>query len=264
MGIKYFQDKTIWITGASSGIGEGFARALSEAGAYVILSSRREKVLQEIQSQLAFPNRSKVVTIDMEDNNSIDAACEMINNEFQIDMVILNAGISQRSRILDTEFQTEQRIMQTNFIGAARLTKLILPKMVEKQKGHFVVLSSVTGKIGVPTRSMYSASKHALHGYFDSLRAELTDSGIFVTILCPGYVYTNISKNAVLGDGAPQNSIDENSKNGMLVDTFVEKALKGIAKKKQEMLIGGKETMGVVIKRFFPSLLNNIIKKVNA
>ncbi|MCL4131767.1 UNVERIFIED_CONTAM: hypothetical protein GTU68_024187 [Idotea baltica] len=199
----------------------------------------------------------------MEDSDLIDGACHQVLAEHDVDIVILNAGISQRSKVLDTELLTEQKILQTNFIGVSRLTKRILPRMVERGRGHFVVMSSVTGKIGVPTRSMYAASKHALHGYFDSLRAELCDRGINVTILCPGYVYTNISKNAVLGDGSPQNSIDDNSKNGLSVENFVSKALLGIGKQKQEMLIGGKETYGVIIKRFFPGLLNNIIKKVN-
>jgi short-subunit dehydrogenase len=260
--LDYFNKKTVLITGASSGIGACFAQHLSQLGAYVILTARRKDELLRIQAELSHPDQSVIFVMDMLDNDQIDKVTSQIMQDHNIDIVLLNAGISQRSTVLATAFETEEKIMKTNYFGLTRLAKLVLSQMVERKQGHYIVMSSVTGKIGVPGRSSYAASKHALHGYFDSLRAEVTDLGLFVTIICPGYVYTNISKNALLADGSPQNSIDKNSKNGMEVDIFVNKALKGIAKKKQELLIGGKETFGVVLKRIFPSMLNNIVKKV--
>jgi short-subunit dehydrogenase len=262
MELNYYRNKTVLITGGSSGIGESFAKNLSLLGAHVIISARREDELLRVQSQLAFPANSNVCVMDMTNEDQIDLVCNQILSQHKIDIVILNAGISQRSIVLKTSFKVEERIMQTNFFGLTRVAKHLLPQMIERGKGHFVVMSSVTGKIGVPGRSSYAASKHALHGYFDSLRAEVSDLGLFVSIICPGYVFTSISENALMADGSPQNKIDKNSKTGMQVDDFVKKALKGIAKKKQEMLIGGKETLGVTIKRFFPGLLNNIVKKV--
>lgn len=262
MHLDYFKNKTVLITGASSGIGACFAKKLSHLGAYVILTARRENELLRIQSELSDPTKSKVFVMDMLNKDEIDRVSMEIMKDHQIDLVFLNAGISQRSSVLNTTFETEVKIMQTNYLGLTRLAKHVLPQMLDQQAGHYIVISSVAGKIGVPGRSSYAASKHALHGYFDSLRAEVTDRGLFVTIICPGYVHTNISANALLSDGRPQNKIDQNSKNGMAVDVFVNKALKGVAKKKQELLIGGKETFGVLIKRAFPSLLNRIVKKV--
>ena len=262
MALSYFANKTIWITGASSGIGEGFAKELSSLGAYVILSARRKTELERVQNSLIHPDRSEICLLDMEDSNQIDLVSKEIQNNHQIDIVILNAGISQRSQVISTDFETEQKIMNINFHGLVRLAKQVLPEMLRKKSGHFVIMSSVAGKLGIPGRSTYSASKHALHGYFDALRAEVSNDGITVSIVCPGYIFTNISQNAVLGNGQSQNKIDDNSKNGMKVEKFISKALKGIARKEQELLIGGKEVLGVYVKRFFPRILNRIIKKV--
>lgn len=261
MKTTYFQDKTIWITGASSGIGESFAKKLSALGAYVILSARRKGELERVKSSLAHPAKSEIAIIDMLSKEEIDLVSKRLLSKHQIDIIFLNAGISQRSKVVDTQFETEALIMNTNFHGLIRLAKHVLPSMIDRKDGHFVVMSSVTGKIGVPGRSSYSASKHALHGYFDSLRAEVSDDGISVTIVCPGYVYTNISSNAILGNGEAQNTIDEDSKNGMNVEKFVHIATKGIAKRREELLIGGREVLGVYLKRFFPRILSKLLQR---
>ncbi len=259
----YFQNKNIWITGASSGIGRAFAIQLSALGAFVILSSRNTEKLKQVQSELQHPIKSFIFAIDMEDEKSIAEASKKILDQYEVDILIHGAGISQRSSCLETSFETEDKIMKTNFQGVTRLTKPVLNSMSQRRKGHFVILSSVSGKIGTPFRSSYAASKHALHGYFDSLRAEESDNGISVTIICPGYINTNISQNALLGDGSPHVKKDANSENGMNVDLFVKKALKAISQKKSEVNIGGKEIFGIILKRFLPNILNRIVKNIN-
>ncbi|WP_235296340.1 SDR family oxidoreductase [Portibacter marinus] len=264
MSRNYFKDKTIWITGASSGLGESFAKSLSKRGGHIILSSRRKSELQRVQSELLNPEKSRIVTVDMEQSASIDAASQSILDLEKVDIAILNAGISQRSSALDTDLEVEEKIMAVNYFGVVRAAKNILPTMLRSGFGHLVIISSVTGKIGVPHRSTYAASKHALHGYFDSLRAELEEKGIKITMICPGYVHTKISSNALDGSGKPQQKIDENSKNGMTTEAFMRKAIPAIENQKREALIGGKETLGVYLKRFIPSLLFTIVKNTKA
>ena len=177
--------------------------------------------------------------------------------------MINNAGISQRSLVKDTSIEVDKRIMNINYLGTVALTKAMLPHFIEKNNGHFVVITSIVGKIGTPLRSSYAASKHALHGFFDSLRAEVHKNNIKVTLACPGFVQTNVSINALTGDGTPQNKMDIATKNGLPTEKFAELLIKAIQKEKQEVYIGGfKEKLGVYTKRFFPKLLSVMIRKM--
>jgi short-subunit dehydrogenase len=143
------------------------------------------------------------------------------------------------------------------------LTKALLPHFIEKNSGHFVVITSIVGKIGTPLRSSYAASKHALHGFFDSLRAEVYHNNIKVTVACPGFVQTNISINALTGNGTAQNKLDAATKNGLTPEIFTKKLLKAVRQEKQEVYIGGfKEKLAVYVKRFFPQLLSKMIRKL--
>jgi short-subunit dehydrogenase len=178
-----------------------------------------------------------------------------------VDILINNGGISQRSLAMKTPLDVDRMIMETNFFGTVSLTKAILPSMTERRSGRIAVISSLVGKFGTPLRSTYSASKHALHGFFESLRAEVWGLGIGVTLVCPGFIRTNISINALTGDGSPQGSMDEAQAHGMPPDACARKIIAAVKKGKPEVYIGGKELMGVYIKRFAPGLFGRIIRK---
>ena len=260
-----FHNKTVWITGASSGIGKGLALAFADNGANVIISARNEKNLKEVKSACKNPDKVKILPLDLADFSSFQEKAKIANSFFNgIDILVNNGGISQRSYAVDTELKVDQQIFEVNYFGTIALTKIVLPYFISKKQGQIVVISSIMGKLGTPLRSAYAASKHALHGFFDSLRAELYNDHIAVTIICPGYVNTNVSKNALTADGSKHNLDDEGNANGMSADAFAKKALKIIFKEKQEAIIAGtKDTMAVYLKRFFPSILAKVVRKVN-
>ncbi len=191
-----FSTSIVWITGASSGIGEATALALAKLGARLILSARRADELQRVATQTGLPPSDVLVLpMDMTDTTSLAAHVETVRQHFgRIDYVFQNAGITQRSTVADTDLAVYRRLMDVNFFGVVALTKAVLPLMLEQGSGHFVVTSSVAGKIGTKQRSGYCASKHALHGFFDAFRAENHHVGLRVTIVCPGYVQTPISE----------------------------------------------------------------------
>lgn len=258
-----FQNKTIWITGASSGIGKAMALAFSRHGANLILSSRNEENLKEVRTQCAHPENVKVLPLDLADYSSFSEKVTMALNFFKgIDILVNNGGISQRSLVIETELKVDQRIFEINYFGTIALTKAILPHFVHRNNGHIIVTSSVTGKIGTPLRSSYAASKHALHGFFDSLRSEVYKNNIGITLVCPGFVNTDVSKNALTADGSKQNTTDKATANGLDPDVVALKVLKAVAKGKQEIVIGGaKEILATYVKRFFPTLLSKLIRK---
>lgn len=259
----YYNDKVVWITGASSGIGEHLAYALADQGAKLILSSRNEKELQRVKQNCRQITEIQLLAMDITDFDTIpQKTAEAIALFNRIDIIINNAGISQRSKALDTDLSVDRRIMDINYFGSIGITKALLPVFLRQGAGQIVVISSVTGKIGTPYRSAYAASKHALHGFYDTLRAELEDQGIFVSIVCPGYIRTNLSINALKGDGSKNNTMNDVIKNGLDAGVFAQKLLRQVAKRKEEIYIGGKEILAIYIKRFFPSMLSKIIKRV--
>ncbi len=261
----YFKDKVIWITGASSGIGRALALALSQQEANLILSSRNVEKLEEVKQQCAFPEKVKMLKVDLDDYHNLDKLVQEAISIFNgIDVLVNNGGISQRSLAIDTGITVDTRIFNTNYFGTVALSKALLPYFVAKKSGHFVVVTSVVGKIGTPLRSSYAASKHALHGFFDSLRAEIHQDNIAVTLICPGFVNTDVSKNALTADGSPQNTMDKGTENGLSPEYFAKRMIKAMARKKQEAIIGGKlEVLAVYIKRFFPRVLAKLIRKLN-
>ena len=257
-----YTDKVVWITGASSGIGKALAYAFSNRGAQLILSSRNEAKLNEVQKTCLHPDKHLVVPLDLTDTDSLQAKCTDVLNRFgKIDILVNNSGVSQRSLVAQTGIEIDRRIMETNFFGTIALTKAVLPSMLEKKSGHIVVISSVAGKLGTPLRSSYSASKHALHGFFDSLRAETWKQGIQVTIVCPGFIRTNIAINALTANGTPQGTMDEAQKCGMTPQDCAEKIIRAIEKNRAEVYIGGKEILGIYLKRFVPGIFDMIIKR---
>ncbi len=259
-----YQNKTIWITGASAGIGEAFAYAFAKEGANLILSSRNEKELQRVKSNCKEAGTVWVVPIDLVQYETIGSTVEKTLSEVgQVDMLINNGGISQRSLVKDTLLEVDKRIFDVNYFGAIAMTKAVLPYMMKRKSGTLVVISSVAGKLSTPLRSAYCASKHAIRAFYDSMRTELIPYNIQVTIICPGLIKTDISKNAVKGDGSKYNKMDQGQANGMPVEECVRQSIAAIRSGKEEVIISGiKEKFGVYMKRFFPRLFSIYISKI--
>lgn len=256
-----FRDKNIWITGASSGIGEALAYELSNRGANLILSSRRKEALMEVKNNCKTPSKVHIITLDLAETDQLSGkAREALSIFGHIDYLFNNGGISQRSKAIDTKIEVIRKVMEINFFGSVALTKAVLPSMIERQSGHIVVTSSVMGKFGTRLRSSYAASKHALHGYFDSLRQEHYGDNIHISLVCPGYIKTNVTKNALEGDGSKHNKMGKGQENGMPAEEFAKKLIPKILSEKEEIYIGGKEIWGVYLKRFFPRLLNRMLR----
>ena len=259
-----FTNKIVWITGASSGIGKSLAIELSKQNIKLILSSRNEIALNQVKNECKNSSTIKILPLNLENYSNMSLKVEEALLLFgSIDVLFNNGGISQRSLVKDTSIEVDKRIMNINYLGTVALTKALLPHFIQKNSGHFVVTTSIVGKIGTPLRSSYAASKHALHGFFDSLRAEVHQNNIKVTLACPGFVQTNVSLNALTGNGTPQNKMDGATKNGLTSETFVKLLIKAVKNDKQEVYIGGfKEKLGVYTKRFFPKLLSTMIRKM--
>ncbi|MGI9551219.1 MAG: SDR family oxidoreductase, partial [Aurantibacter sp.] len=237
--------KTIWITGASSGIGEALAYALDKKGCKLIISSRRSEELLRVKNSCQKPGNIAILEIDLSDFNRMKGHVEHAIAKFgAIDMLINNAGLSQRSLIIDTPLSVDKKLMDINYLGTIALTKAILPHFIARKKGHYVTVSSLMGKFGSPYRSGYSGAKHALHGFFDVLRMEHEKDGINVTMICPGFVSTNVAKNALTADGSAQNKNDSGTENGLPASVFARKMIRAIERKKFEAYIGRKEIMG--------------------
>jgi len=259
-----FNDKVIWITGASSGIGKGLAIALSKLNTTIIISSRNQLALNQVKKECLHPANIFVLPLDLEDMElmplKVSEALEMVGN---IDVVIHNGGVAQRSFVRDTSITVDTQIMRVNYLGTVALTKAILPHFLENKKGCFIVTTSIVGRAATPLRSSYAASKHALHGFFDSLRAELYRENIKVTLVCPGFVRTQISMNALTGDGSPQQQMDKATANGLTVERFASCFIKKMKNDPEELVIAGfKEKLVLYLKRFFPRVLSKVIRKM--
>ncbi len=261
-----FEGQVVWITGASSGIGEELARQFAREKAFLILSARRVEELERVKKDcLQFTSKAEILPVDLADIDALYAVAEKAISLFgRIDILINNGGISQRSSALETESAIETRIMNVNYFSAVALSKYVLPLMEKNGNGRIVLMSSITGKFGVPNRSTYCASKHALIGYFDALRAELRikNSPVTIHIILPGYIHTEISLHAVKGDGHEQGKMDPGQANGMPADICARKIMHAIRKNKKEVLIGGKEILMAHIRRFFPGLYYRLITNV--
>ncbi|MBK8924965.1 MAG: SDR family oxidoreductase [Crocinitomicaceae bacterium] len=260
-----FKDKIVWITGASSGIGEQTAKQLNADGAFVILSSRNQKNLEEVKSSLTYPEKSDIFLLDLEHSENFDQlAKNVIEKHKRIDMLINNGGLSQRGIAGETAMNIDRRIMEINYFGNIAITKAVLPYMRNQQDGHIVVISSIAGKFGFFLRSAYSASKHALQGFYESLLLEEEKNNIRVTLVYPGKINTNISKSALNAEGNAHGVMDHNQETGMNADVCVRKMLGAVSKNKKAVLIGNKEILAVHIKRFWPWLFWKIIRKQKA
>lgn len=261
--MSHFKDKVIWITGASSGIGEALALRFATLGARLILSARRVEELKRVGVQTKLPELDlMILPFDLENTSNASALAAQVINKFgRVDILINNGGFSQRSEAMQTSEEIERRLMEVNYFSSVNLSKAVIPYMKRQKEGRIVVVSSIAGKFGFFLRSSYSAAKHALHGYFESLRLENEQSGIRVLMVCPGKIQTAISHNAVNAEGTKHQQMDPSHVNAMTADACANRIIKGILQNKEEILVGGKELLAVRLRRFFPRLFAKIIRK---
>lgn len=256
-----FSNRVVWITGASSGIGEALAVEFAKNGAKLVISARRADELERV-AKLCGSAEVMVLPLDLAKSEDFDASVAEVRARFgDVDVMVHNGGISQRSWVKDTAMSVHRRLMEVNFFGTVALTRSVLPSMLARRSGHFVVITSVMGKIGTPMRSSYAATKHALHGFFDCLRAEVTNDGLHVSIICPGYVATEVSKNALGADGAPTRKLDDAVATGASPKDTARQILAAVAAKKSEAYVGnhGKDRLALTLKRFLPSVLERMV-----
>jgi dehydrogenase/reductase SDR family protein 7B len=261
--------KVIWLTGASSGIGEALAYALAKEGVKLIISARREEELKRVASKLASDFHLPafdllILPLDLaDDSNFEERKNEAVKKFGRIDVLINNGGVSQRSLAKHTTVEVDRQIFEVNFFGTLALTKMILPLFIRQKNGLIVTITSAVGKFGSPWRSGYSASKHALHGFFDSLRAEVHDDNVKVLLVCPGFIQTNVSHNALTGTGEKLGSMDKATANGLTAEECARQIVAAMQSGKEEIVVAKiKERFAVFAKRIFPSLFSVMIRKM--
>ncbi|HCT39674.1 MAG TPA: short chain dehydrogenase [Moraxellaceae bacterium] len=258
-----YRGKVVWITGASSGIGEGLAYEFARQGARLVLSARRADVLESVRQKCANAEQHFVLPIDMTDTDSLAGRVEAVLTQCgHVDVLINNAGVSQRSLVKDTDLSVDRRIMEVDFFGPVALTKAVLPHMLTRGSGQLVVVSSVVGLVATPYRSAYAAAKHAIAGFYDALRAEVHDSGVRVSVIYPGFVRSNVSLSALTGTGDAHGQLDDKQATAMSSDEFARKAVAALAGEEERIIIAGKEKLAVWLGRLSPGLLSRVIRKV--
>lgn len=254
------EHKIVWITGASSGIGEALAYELAKNGAKLILSSRNESELNRVKAACNFPEKHAIIPLDLEQYDHVESVVESAWNQYgPIDILINNAGISQRYSVAESHFALDKRIMDINFLGTVALTRCVLQKMLSRNSGQIAVVASMLGLYSMQTRSAYSASKHALRGYFESLRNELFQTNIKITMIYPGYINTHITTNALMADGSTFGATDSAHSKGITAETCAKKIIRALKNKKAVVIISGfKERFGAFMARFFPRVFRKI------
>lgn len=258
-----FKDKTVLITGGGTGIGEAMAYQYAAKGANVILTGRRLEVLEKVQKKcIGMGVKSWCKTVDVEKPESIDELVEWIKKEGHlIDFLLLNAGISQRALTLETDISVDRRLMEVNYFGGIYLVKSLKEMFIERGV-HIAVVSSVSGVFGFPVRSAYCASKHAIHGFYETIALEYPQ--IKTTIIIPGRIHTEVSKNALDGNGKATGIMDPGQANGYDVNKCARKAIKAIARGRHQKVIGGFDTIMVPFYKYIPCLFRLIARNVSA
>lgn len=257
------KNKVCLVTGASSGIGEALVPVLKGEGAKVVLASRRKSELERVQRESGLDaSNSLVVEMDLRKPDSFSEILNSITKSMgPIDVLFNNGGISQRSSVADTDLKVYREIMEVNFFSNIALTGLVLPSMIERNTGAIVVTGSIVGRVATQLRSGYSASKHALFGYYDALRLELSDKNILIQHVLPGFVKTNVSLNARKGDGSEHGLMDEAQLGGIPASECAREMVRALKNGETEVVIAGiKEQLALNLKRFAPDLLSQILK----
>ncbi len=257
-----FSGKIVWITGASSGIGAQLSRDLDRLGAVLILSARSEAGLHEVNQSLPMhPGEAMILPIDLEKLDELPAKVSLVLSKFgSIDYLIHNAGVAVRDYALATDLSVDQKLMRINYFGPVCLTKQVLPAMLRKGSGHIVVISSLSAKYGIPRTAAYAASKHALHGFFETLRSEIAGKGISITLIIPGIIKTEITAHALKGDGSPFEKMERTFQEGYPLDKAARRMVNAILQRREEVFVGGSEGLTLVINRVWPWLLRRIIR----
>lgn len=255
-----FKGKVIWITGASSGIGASLVMQLNNLGATVIASARRTEKLIELREKCANLQNFMVLPLDITDSQSIEKSVAQVRELGRLDMVLHNAGIAQKGLVIETELDVDRRVMETNYFGTVALTKAIMPMYLQQGYGGFGIVSSFAGVMGIPGRSAYSASKHALHGFFESLKAEHMGCKLNVSFILPGFINTAITAKGLCGDGTPYGKVETSHRLGMTPDACAQDIIKGLQKKRKQIAVGKFEVYLLSINRIAPGLGHYIIK----
>jgi dehydrogenase/reductase SDR family protein 7B len=255
--------KSIWITGASSGIGEALARKFSALGCSLVLSGRNKEKLQALCKELGC-DKTRVLAFDLADTDI--SREEIVNNAWAsfggIDILINNGGVSQRLTSTETSETMLRNLMETNFLSHAEIGRLVAIRMMAQGGGKIVVISSIAGKFGFYFRSGYSAAKHALHGYFESLRLECESRGISVLMVCPGKIKTSVSLNALGKSGEPHGIMDASHARAMEPSVCADKIVEAIESNREEIFIGGKELLMPLLRQWFPPLFRFLLRRV--
>lgn len=261
-----FKNRLVLITGSTSGIGKAITLQLAKEGAKMIIADRNEADLNKTKEEcLKYTSFCETITFDLSNPNEVSQAASTILEKYgPIYLLINNGGISQRSLAHETPIEIDRKIMEIDFFSYIILSKAFIPSMIKQKEGYIAVTSSLSGKFGFHLRSSYSAAKHALQGYFETLRMELKQHGISVTIAYPGSINTNISINAIEKDGSKHGVMDPAQSNGMSAETCAKHYIRAIKKGRAEVLIGGKEFIMFHLKRFFPRLFFKLIGKIKA
>ncbi|KAM6424253.1 dehydrogenase/reductase SDR family member 7B isoform 2-T2 [Liasis olivaceus] len=266
----YLKDAVVVITGATSGLGKECAKAFHAAGSKLVLCGRNGERLQDVLQELSTAadplknaHKHHAVVFDLSDIKAVvNAAKEILKCVDHVDILINNAGISYRGTIVDTTMEVDRKVMETNYFGPIALTKALLPSMIERRKGHIVTISSVQGKFGIPFRSAYAASKHATQAFFDCLRAEVEQFNIEVTVVCPGYIQTNLSLNAVTSDGSQYGVMDKTTSEGTAAADVAQEVLHAVGEKKKEVLVAGfLPSLAVYLRSLCPALFFTIMAR---
>ncbi len=263
---KIFDGKVAWITGASSGIGEALVGEFASRGAVVVASSNDLPGLERVKASCG--NRSEMVycvPFDLSDTSGIDEIVkQQVKERGKIDFLLNIGGISQRARIEETPIWLDRKIFEINYFGTIAITKSVLPYMVKQKSGHILATSSISGRFGFPLRSAYSASKQALHGFFETLYLENKNSNIKVSVIIPGRVMTSISMHALNAQGKEHGKLDDGQAKGILPAKAAEIIIKGMMKNRHEILVGKGELMMLHIRRYFPWLFFRIADRIKS
>lgn len=256
--------KTIWITGASSGIGEAIALELAKDKNELILSARNVESLNKVKLKCEeLGGTAHVVPLDLASESSIDKAYHNAKKSVKsVDVLINNGGLSQRSLVLETDLSIDRKIFEVNYFGTIYLTKKVLPWMIETGGGTMAATSSMVGRFGFPLRSSYAASKHALHGFFESLYLENHQSNIKTLLICPGRIRTNLSLGALSADGKTHAKMDEGLEQGISPEKCAKKIVWALHKGKKEVWVGGKEILMMYFRKYIPRLFFKIAKNI--
>lgn len=261
----HYKDQVIFITGASSGIGRQLALLLAQEKAWLILAARHHDTLEAVKQEcLQYTSHCEILVMDITNEEQVNTGAQRAWQLFgKIDVLINNAGVTQRSKLIDTQVSAIRQLMEVNFFGPVMLTKALLPYFKIQQRGQIIVISSMAGLMGYPWRSGYNAAKHALQGYFETLQTEQPIPQLYTTLVCPGRIHTPITYAAITADGSPFGKMDPGQEHGIPVEQCARRILTAMRKRKKLVLIARAERILLWFKRFFPPLFYAIARKGN-